>query len=90
MSVVAWDITFSDATEKDCSQILAIANEAFMTDAFFKNPEFITRFSYKDIESLYSSENSRFLVAKTSSGEIAGCIHVCFKTLDSIPVSQVS
>ena len=83
------------ALQSDIGNIVAVTNEAFMADTFFKKPEFHLRFTEESATNMISSKDSVFILAtapKTSDGDeteaeevIGSCfIHVFIETLVNI------
>lgn len=76
MSKVAY--TFRKATLQDAAAIVRITNDAFMADAFFKKPEFVTRFNEAGVTNMISNpdECGVFLLAEDGGSNVIGSIHV--------------
>lgn len=51
------------ATEADYDSILALTNDAFMADAFFKKEEYHLRFDRPTVAHMIAAKNSRFIIA---------------------------
>ena len=62
-----------EASLSDSSDIVAVTNDAFMADAFFKKPEYHLRFDLPTVQQMIQSPDSVFLVAKhNETNEILG------------------
>jgi hypothetical protein len=68
------------AITQDIPAIVAISNEAFMADAFFKKPEYIVRFSEDDVIKMFQQENAMFMVANNEENDIVGSLHLTWST----------
>eukprot|EP00600_Ochromonadales_sp_CCMP1393_P004994 CAMPEP_0174954842 /NCGR_PEP_ID=MMETSP0004_2-20121128/652_1 /TAXON_ID=420556 /ORGANISM="Ochromonas sp., Strain CCMP1393" /LENGTH=195 /DNA_ID=CAMNT_0016202707 /DNA_START=31 /DNA_END=615 /DNA_ORIENTATION=+ len=65
----SWSIVTRIATESDASDILALTNDAFMADAFFKKPEYYDRFDSQTVLSMMNTGDSQFILASTTIDE---------------------
>ena len=76
---------FRCALKADADAIVAVTNEAFQADAYFKLPEFHNRFSLTQVEKMMSAEQGVFLVAEASSGDLLGSIYLTWEIESSGP-----
>jgi GNAT superfamily N-acetyltransferase len=60
----------------DAPRIVAITNDAFMADAFFKVPEAVLRFKHaEDVEQMIDTPQSQFLLATLPDSTVAGSLY---------------
>jgi predicted N-acetyltransferase YhbS len=57
-------LSIRPAIDSDAEAIVAVTNDAFMADAFFKKPEAILRFSLDGVTKMIREERSIFLLAE--------------------------
>lgn len=59
-------LTFRDATLADAEAVMAITNEAFVADEFFKRKEYHQRFDLPTVIEMINTENSAFILAEAT------------------------
>lgn len=59
-------LTFRDATLADADAVVAITNEAFVADEFFKKKDYHQRFDLPSVIEMINTENSAFILAETT------------------------
>lgn len=59
-------LTFRDATLADADAVMAITNEAFVADEFFKKKDYHQRFDLPSVIEMINTENSAFILAETT------------------------
>lgn len=70
-----YDIVVADSSH--AQSIMAVTNDAYVADRFFKHPEYYDRFTLEDVHTMQKDQNSRFLVARMGRGRsIAGSIYL--------------
>lgn len=63
-TIMAAAIAIRIANGADAESIVAVTNDAFMADAFFKKPEAVLRFSLDGVHKMINAEHSVFLLAE--------------------------
>jgi tRNA-dihydrouridine synthase 2 len=70
-----YDIVVADPSH--ARDIVAVTNDAYVADRFFKYPEYYDRFSLEDVQNMQKEDNSCFLVARmTKDGAVAGSLYL--------------
>jgi hypothetical protein len=73
----ATSFRITEATLDDADIVVALANEAFLVDAFFRKKEYLNRFTIEDIQKLLQEKHSYWLLAlRDSDSAVLGCVHL--------------
>jgi ribosomal protein S18 acetylase RimI-like enzyme len=79
-------LTFRVATEADAEKVMALTNEAFVADTFFKKPKYHDRFDLETVLGLINKDNSAFLLAESSEGgelRLVGSLYLHWEIIES-------
>ena len=75
------------ATEVHAPSIMAVTNQAYVVDQFFKLPQFYDRFTLADVQQMMKDQNSVFLVVRhVGDGAISGSLYLTVSERDTLSV----
>uniref|UniRef100_A0A7S1NIR2 Major facilitator superfamily (MFS) profile domain-containing protein n=1 Tax=Eutreptiella gymnastica TaxID=73025 RepID=A0A7S1NIR2_9EUGL len=74
----ASDVHVQPADPEDVPVLVAVINEAFMDDAFFKKQAYHDRTNTSDTRARMRNPDTSFLVAKDAQGQVLGAVYVAW------------